>query len=78
METITITEPWDKETFLANLRAIGMTCYHNKHSFHQYMNEGSLTPEQVRGWVANRFYYQKNIPLKDAAIISNCPNIRCG
>jgi pyrroloquinoline-quinone synthase len=23
--------------------------------------------------VANRFYYQKNIPLKDAAILANCP-----
>ena len=31
------------------------------------------TPEAIRGWVANRFYYQRSIPLKDAAIISNCP-----
>jgi pyrroloquinoline-quinone synthase len=23
--------------------------------------------------VANRFYYQRNIPIKDAAIVSNCP-----
>jgi pyrroloquinoline-quinone synthase len=23
--------------------------------------------------VANRFYYQRNIPIKDAAILSNCP-----
>src|SRR5207245_8717082 len=23
----------------------------------------------------NRFYYQKSIPLKDAAILSNCPEI---
>jgi pyrroloquinoline-quinone synthase len=28
----------------------------------------------VRGWVANRFYYQIAIPLKDAAIMSNCPD----
>jgi pyrroloquinoline-quinone synthase len=27
----------------------------------------------VRGWVANRFYYQRNIPIKDAAILANCP-----
>jgi pyrroloquinoline-quinone synthase len=27
----------------------------------------------LRGWVANRFYYQRNIPIKDAAILSNCP-----
>jgi pyrroloquinoline-quinone synthase len=70
---MTTEERWERETFLARLRAVGMTRYHNKHPFHQYMNEGKLTPEQVRGWVANRFYYQQNIPIKDAAIISNCP-----
>ena len=37
------------------------------------MNAGKLTPPQVRGWVANRYYYQKSIPVKDAAIVSNCP-----
>ncbi len=38
------------------------------------LNEGRATPEQVRGWVANRFCYQLAIPLKDAAILSNCPD----
>jgi pyrroloquinoline-quinone synthase len=37
------------------------------------MNAGELSPPQVRGWIANRYYYQKNIPIKDAAILSNCP-----
>ena len=37
------------------------------------MNEGRLSRRQVRGWVANRFYYQESIPRKDAAILSNCP-----
>lgn len=37
------------------------------------MNEGRLNREQIRGWVANRFYYQTQIPIKDAAILSNCP-----
>ena len=37
------------------------------------MNKGSLDREQIRQWVANRFCYQRNIPVKDAAIISNCP-----
>ncbi len=37
------------------------------------MNEGQLSPEALRGWVANRFYYQRNIPIKDAAILANCP-----
>jgi len=37
------------------------------------MNDGKLMPQAIRGWVANRFYYQRNIPVKDAAIIANCP-----
>ena len=50
-----------------------MRAYHDKHPFHVAMNEGRLSPEALRGWVANRFYYQRNIPIKDAAILSNCP-----
>jgi pyrroloquinoline-quinone synthase len=38
------------------------------------LNSGRATPEQVRGWVANRFYYQIAIPIKDAAVMSNCPD----
>ncbi len=36
------------------------------------MNAGQLTPTEIRRWVANRYYYQLAIPLKDAAILSNC------
>jgi pyrroloquinoline-quinone synthase len=64
---------WDRETFVEKLRAVGVRIYHDKHPFHVSMNEGLLSPNALRGWVANRFYYQKNIPLKDAAILSNCP-----
>jgi pyrroloquinoline-quinone synthase len=67
------TGVWDRETFVENLRAIGARAYHDKHPFHVAMNEGRLSPEALRGWVANRFYYQRNIPVKDAAILSNCP-----
>jgi pyrroloquinoline-quinone synthase len=63
----------DRETFVEKLRAVGGCAYHDKHPFHVAMNEGLLSPEALRGWVANRFYYQKNIPRKDAAILSNCP-----
>ncbi|HEY7328570.1 MAG TPA: pyrroloquinoline-quinone synthase PqqC [Gemmataceae bacterium] len=64
---------WDRSTFLERLRAVGRDRYHDKHPFHCRMNAGQLQPEPVRGWVANRFYYQRNIPIKDAAILSNCP-----
>jgi pyrroloquinoline-quinone synthase len=39
------------------------------------MDAGELTREELQRWVANRFYYQKCIPLKDAAIMSNCPEV---
>jgi pyrroloquinoline-quinone synthase len=38
------------------------------------MNEGLLSPEELGRWVANRYYYQRSIPIKDAAILSNCPD----
>lgn len=55
------------------LRAKGAG-YHIHHPFNVRMNNGELTPDQVRGWIANRFYYQINIPRKDGAIIANCPD----
>jgi pyrroloquinoline-quinone synthase len=64
---------WDRETLVERLREIGQRAYHDKHPFHVAMNEGRLSSEAVRGWVANRFYYQRNIPIKDAAILANCP-----
>jgi pyrroloquinoline-quinone synthase len=64
---------WDRTEFEAQLRAKGAG-YHIHHPFNVKMNSGQLTPEQIRGWVANRFYYQINIPQKDGAIIANCPD----
>jgi pyrroloquinoline-quinone synthase len=58
--------------FVERLRAQG-TRYHHLHPFHRRMDAGELTREELQRWVANRFYYQRCIPLKDAAILSNCP-----
>jgi pyrroloquinoline-quinone synthase len=66
-------ELWTDTVFTDRLREIGARAYHHKHPFHVAMNEGKLGPDAIRGWVANRFYYQQNIPMKDAAIVSNCP-----
>ena len=66
--------PWPPEEFIARLRAQG-TRYHNLHPFHRRMDAGSLTREELQRWVVNRFYYQKCIPLKDAAILANCPEV---
>ncbi len=48
--------------------------YHIHHPYHLLMNEGKLDKAQIQGWVANRFYYQISIPIKDAAIMANCPD----
>ena len=64
---------WSRAEFEAQLRSKGAT-YHIHHPFNVMLNTGRATPEQVRGWVANRFYYQIAIPVKDAAVLSNCPD----
>lgn len=66
------SQPWSKDEFERRLRAKGDR-YHIHHPFQVRMNAGHCTREQVRGWVCNRYYYQISIPLKDAAILANCP-----
>jgi len=64
---------WSREEFEARLRGLGDR-YHIHHPFNVMLNTGKATRDQIRGWVANRFYYQVNIPIKDAAILANCPD----
>ena len=63
----------DSAAFERRLREVGEQRYHDKHPFHRLLHEGRLSPEHVRAWVANRYYYQKCIPVKDAAILSRLP-----
>lgn len=62
------------EQFTSRLRQVGEERYHDKHPYHIAMHEGKLSPAQLRAWIANRFYYQKNIPVKDALILSKLPS----
>jgi pyrroloquinoline-quinone synthase len=64
---------WTREEFEAQLRDKGRS-YHIHHPFNVMLNGGRASKEQVRGWVANRFYYQIAIPIKDGAVLSNCPD----
>ncbi|WP_306116278.1 pyrroloquinoline-quinone synthase PqqC [Roseovarius sp. MMSF_3305] len=66
------------ETFEARLREIGDRQYHDKHPFHDMLHSGGCTPDQVRAWVINRYYYQTRIPMKDAAFMSRVadPDLR--
>ena len=66
-------KPWTRDEFEAALRALGPR-YHIHHPYHRMMARGELDPDQIRGWVANRFYYQVTIPRKDAALMAQCPD----
>lgn len=57
--------------FVDRLMDVGARKYHDKHRFHVLMNTGKLSREAMQLWSLNRFYYQRTIPLKDAAILSN-------
>ncbi|GAC1357597.1 MAG: pyrroloquinoline-quinone synthase PqqC [Herpetosiphon sp.] len=65
--------PRSADNFVAALREHSQR-YHHQHPFHVLMNAGKLNKRQIQGWVANRFCYQRCIPIKDAAILSNCPD----
>lgn len=64
---------WAPDEFERQLRAKGQS-YHIHHPFNVRMNSGGCTAEEIRCWVANRFYYQICIPRKDAAILANMPD----
>ncbi|MBA2778300.1 pyrroloquinoline-quinone synthase PqqC [Billgrantia kenyensis] len=69
----TLAAALSPEAFREALMAKG-AYYHIHHPYQIDMTEGRATPEQIRGWVANRFYYQVMIPQKDAALLANCPD----
>jgi pyrroloquinoline-quinone synthase len=56
--------------FVERLRREGSTRYHDEHPFHVRMHDGSLTRADLQRWVANRYYYQTRIPIKDALILA--------
>ena len=64
-------KPWTLQEFEKKIRE-KEKYYHINHEFHILMNSGKLDKPAIQGWVANRFYYQVAIPVKDAAIMSNC------
>ena len=70
---MTDQQPLSRTDFEAQIRGMERY-YHIHHPFHVMMNQGELTQKQIQGWVANRFYYQVSIPIKDANIMANCPD----
>ena len=62
-----------RRTSKQQLRAKGER-YHIHHPFNVALNSGRCTRSRSSGWVANRFYYQISIPIKDAAILVQLPD----
>ena len=56
--------------FVERLRDEGARRYHDEHPFHRRMHDGALTRGDLQRWVANRYYYQTRIPIKDALILA--------
>jgi len=65
--------PWSRDEYVGRLRGVLERRYHHLHPFNQRMHRGELSRDELQLWVANRFYYQVNIPVKDALILANCP-----
>lgn len=72
-----LDRPLSPDELEAALRSFGGS-YYVEHPFHRLMYAGKLTRRQFQGWAANRLAYQRAIPRKDAAIISNCPTRTSG
>jgi pyrroloquinoline-quinone synthase len=68
-----VSAPLSPDALEAALRAIGAERYHNLHPFHKRLHGGKLTRGQVQAWALNRYYYQRQIPIKDAHVLTRLP-----
>ena len=66
----TAAPAWSKDEFEAQIRAVGVERYHDKHEFHRMLHGGELDKGQVAAWALNRYCYQECVPRKDAALMS--------
>ena len=62
-----------KRSFIELIKTTASERYPDRHPFNQLLYDGKLNQKQIHGWIINWFYYQQIIPLKDGAIIANCP-----
>jgi pyrroloquinoline-quinone synthase len=58
------------DEFSSRLEALAERRYHHRHPFNALMHAGRLDRGDLRLWVANRYYYQTRIPIKDALIVA--------
>lgn len=68
-----MTETLAAATLEDRLRAVVAERYHDRHPFNVRMGDGTLTPDELRGWIVNRYAYQRALPIKDALIVAKLP-----
>jgi len=73
---VTDDAPLSEADFMERLRDEGARRYHDEHPFHRRMHDGTLARADLQRWVANRYYYQTRIPIKDALILSKSDDPR--
>lgn len=59
----------DTESLRERLNRAGAVFYHHRHPFNLLMHAGLLQRDDLQSWVANRYYYQTRIPIKDELIL---------
>ncbi len=67
-----MAQPLGHDEFAAALRDLRGN-YWDTHPFHIRLHAGGANADEVRSWVANRWYYQECLAQKNAAIVANCP-----
>lgn len=68
-----MSTPLTPDALEARLRHIGAERYHRNHPLHKAMYDGKLTKGQLQAWALNRYYYQSQIPAKDATLLARLP-----
>ncbi len=64
-----------RDALEAAFREIGDAAYHDRHPFHQRLNAGDCTLDELRAWALNRYCYQRAIPIKDAVVLSRLESV---
>ncbi len=45
------------------------------HPWEAMFREGKCTREQLQGWGKERYYFTKQVPIKEYSILYNCPHV---
>lgn len=64
---------WTDAELERRLEALLARRYHHLHPFNARMHAGQLSPDELREWVASRYYYQQCIPVKDSLLMAKLP-----